>query len=179
MRGRSIPEGLGTAVGEAGGALLCALIVLILLWSAPVRAGAPADEELSRAVAAYEITLDRAERVARCMDDLGAWALRNPAEVKRINRKVGQGAPLGRTLQVMEAEPALQERIARHGTTARDLVLLPLALFAAQGWTEGSSPGGTPPAVNLVNVRFLAEHREAVAHLFEHYDENQQALAVR
>jgi len=151
-----------------------------VLLRAPPAAGETTDGELARAVAEYVITLDQAERVAHCMDELGSWALRNPAEVKRINRKLGIGAPLSRTLQVMDGESALQERIQRHGTTARDLLLLPLALFAAQGWTtEGAAAGDGPQAVSLANVRFLAEHREAMAHLFERYDENQKALAAR
>jgi len=143
--------------------------------------GEPAhlDPELARALAGYVITLDQAERVARCMDELGSWAQKNTAEVRRINRKVGQGAAFAWTLQVMESEPVLQERIQRHGTTARDLLLLPLALFAAQGWTEGATGGDGVPIAHLANVRFLAEHREAMAHLFERYDENQKALAVR
>jgi len=156
---------------------LCSAALAALLWARP--AGAEADEELARAVAGYVITLDQAERVAHCMDELGGWAKRNPAEVKRINRKLGSGAPLFRTVQVMEGEPALQERVLRHGTSARDLLLLPLALFAAQGWTEGATPADGPQAVNQANVRFLAEHREAMAHLFERYDENQRALAAR
>ncbi len=157
-----------------GAALAC------LLW-APVAAaeGTATDAELSRAVAGYVVTLDQAERVARCMDELGTWAQRNRAEVRRINRKLGAGAPLSRTLQVMEAEPVLQEHLQRHGTSARDLLLLPLALFAAQGWTEGATSGEASLAVHPANVRFVAEHREAMAHLFARYDENQKALAER
>ncbi|MBI5067534.1 MAG: hypothetical protein HZB56_04785 [Deltaproteobacteria bacterium] len=157
-----------------GAALAC------LLWAPAARAeGAATDAELSRAVAGYVITLDQAERVAHCMDELGSWAQKNPAEVRRINRKLGASAPLSRTLQVMEAEPALQERIQRHGTSARDLLLLPLALFAAQGWTEGPMAGEASQAVHPANVRFVAEHREAMAHLFARYEQNQKALAVR
>lgn len=156
-----------------GAALAC------LAWVPAARAEGTTDAELSRAVAAYVITLDQAERVAHCMDELGTWAQKNPAEVRRINRKVGAGAPLSRTVQVMEAEPALQERLQRHGTSARDLLLLPLALFAAQGWTEGASAGEASQAVHPANVRFVAEHREAMAHLFARYEENQKALAVR
>ena len=154
-------------------------LVLAGLAGVPARAEPGADAELARAVAGYVLTLDQAERVARCMDELGAWAQKNPGEVRRINRRLAVGAPLSRTVQVMESEPALQERIARHGTTARDLLLLPLALFAVQGWTEGATAGDGLPAVSQANVRFLAEHREAVAHLFERYDENQKALSAR
>jgi hypothetical protein len=158
----------------AGAALAC------LAWASSALAeGSASDGELSGAVAGYVITLDQAERVAHCMDELGAWAKKNPAEVRRINRKLGAGAPLSRTLLVMETEPALQERIQRHGTSARDLLLLPLALFAAQGWTEGASAGEASQAVHPANVRFVVEHREAVAHLFARYDENQKALAAR
>ncbi len=159
---------------------LCCAALAALAWADPAGAeGSAADAELARAVAVYVITLDQAERVARCMDELGSWAQRNPAEVRRINKRLGIGAPLSRTLQVMESEPALQERILRHDSTARDLLLLPLALFAAQGWTEGGSPADESQAVNQANVRFLAEHREAMAHLFERYDQNQKALAAR
>ena len=44
-------------------------------------------------------------------------------------------------------------------------------------WVATGGDGAS--AAHLANVRLLAEHREALAHLFERYDENRKALALR
>lgn len=139
--------------GIAG--LVAAAAVASLLSASPAAAQTGQDE-LTRMVAAYELTLPRIEAYGAVMAGIADWAAANPKEAKAMQARAPRGQiTVQQSAAAVEKEPVVKALLDKHTLTGRDFVLLPTAVMQARIAAMGEAQGRTFPA-DKINARNVA-----------------------
>lgn len=132
--------------------VLLALAGLGLAW--PVPLAAQEMDDYTRAALAYELTMPKLEAYATTLEDMGAWARKNPAEAKRM-RNLKPARSLDEATRQMEQVPGLKAILDRNGLSGKDVALIPMALVSGVGAHMMEQRGIEPPA-GRINTGALA-----------------------
>lgn len=145
----------------------------LLLWLALLGVAGAAEtspDELTRQVAAYELTMARVEAYGVVLTGIGDWAEAHPEQAKVLRAKAPQGlADVEQAAAVLESEPALKALLDKHQLTGRDFVLIPAAMLQARlavlGEAQGRSvPPGRINPKNLALAKAKAARMDAIMH---------------
>lgn len=114
-------------------------------------------DELTRMVAAYELTLPRVEAYGAVHAGLAAWATANPAEAEQLRARLPRGrATIAQSVAHLAGEPVIRTILERHNLTGLDFVLIPVAVLQARIAALGEAQGRTFPTdrINPANTAF-------------------------
>jgi len=134
--------------------------VTMLLCALPAAAQTGSDE-LTRMVAAYELTMQRIEAYGAVMAGLADWAVDKPKEAEAMRARTPKGpTTVEQSAAAIEKEPAVKALLDKHRITGRDLVLIPVAVMQAQIAAMGEAQGHSFPAerINPKNVALAKEN---------------------
>lgn len=150
----------------------CLLGLLLLL--APLAANAAAAEsgqdELTRMVVAYELTMARVEAYGAVLAGIADWAEAHPEQAKALRAQAPKGlADVDRAAAVLESEPALKAFFDKHQLSGRDFVLVPAVMMQARlavlAEAQGRKlPPGQVNPKNLALARTNAARMDAIMH---------------
>lgn len=131
---------------------LCALLFAGAVQSAE------AMDELSKKVAAYELSMPRIESYGALMSELTAWADTKPAEARALNNRAPKGgASFSANVAFVMKEPVLADLCKRHHLTGEDYILIPAATMQASIAMLGVAQGRSFPAdrINPKNIALV------------------------
>lgn len=152
---------------------LAVLPVALLLWLALLGVAVAADtgqDELTRKVATYELTMARVEAYGVVLAGIGDWAEAHPEQAKVLRAKAPQGlADVEQAAAVLESEPALKALLDKQQLSGRDFVLIPAAMMQARlavlGEAQGRNfPPGQINPKNLALAKAKAARMDAIMH---------------
>jgi hypothetical protein len=126
----------------------------MLLCALPAFAQTGSDE-LTRMVAAYDLTMQRIEAYGAVMSGLADWAVAKPKEAEAMRARTPKGPKtVEQSAAAIEKEPAVKALLDKYKITGRDLVLIPVAVMQAQIAAMGEAQGRTFPAdkINAKNT---------------------------
>jgi hypothetical protein len=139
-------------------------LALFLLCASVAEAQTNSDD-LTKMVAAYELTMPRIEGYGAVMAGIADWAGKDP---KGMAAMIGR-APKGPTsvqdsAAIFEKEPAVKALLDRHKVSGLDVMLVPMAVMQAQIAALGESQGRTFPAdrINPKNVALAKANGAAI-----------------
>jgi hypothetical protein len=139
-------------------------LTLLLLCATGAEAQTNSDE-LTRMVAAYELTMPRVEGYGAVMAGIADWAARDPKAVTAMMGRAAKG-PMSLTdsAALFEREPAVKALLDQHKVSGLDMVVLPMAVMQAQIAALGESQGRTFPAdrINPKNVALAKANGAAI-----------------
>jgi hypothetical protein len=160
--------------------LAAALAALPAPAGEPAAAQAPADE-LTRAVAAYPITLDKVERYARAVKALRAAAERSESLAAALAVPRAEGTTLADEAERLDGLPRLKAVLGKHGLDGTDLLLLPQVLQAGRAALQAEQAGRAlpPERVNAAAVRLLREQAARLDQLTRASQDDLAALGLR
>jgi hypothetical protein len=118
-------------------------------------------DEFTREVARYELTLANLEAYGAMMASLADWAEAKPAEAAAMRARLPKGTTTyQQSIAQVGAEPAIAEQLKQHKLTPRDFVLLPMVVLQARIAVLGEAQGRTFPAdrINPKNPALVRAH---------------------
>lgn len=119
----------------------------VLLLSGAIASAQTGSDELTRMVAAYELTLPRIEAYGAVMSELADWAAARPKEAQAMRDRAPKGpATVEQSAAAVEREPAVKALFDKHKLTGREFVLIPTAVMQARIAAMGEAQGRTFPA---------------------------------
>jgi hypothetical protein len=132
-----------------------AALIVFLLFASVAGAQPTSDDEFTKMVAAYELTMPRIEAYGAVMAAIADWGAKNPAAIKAMMARAPKGQiSVQETAAIFEKEPAVKSLLDQHKLTGLDVVLLPTTVMQAQIAALGESQGRTFPAdrINPKNI---------------------------
>ena len=144
--------------------LLFSLTLLAVFPAVSVTAE-ESEDEFTREVARYELTLANLEAYGATLAGLADWAGAKPAEAAALRKRLPKGPTAYRqTIAQIGAEPAIAVQLKQHKLTARDFVLLPMVVLQARIAALGEAQGRTFPAdrINPKNPALVRAHENRV-----------------
>lgn len=160
--------------------LWLALLATLFLAS-PVRAAETMDE-LTRQVAAYELTLPKIEAYGAAISSLADWMAANPKEAAEIVARAPKGtANVKSSLAFSESEPAIMAILKRHQLSSTDYLLIPAATVQAGVAAVGVQQGRTFPAdrINPKNVELVQANMARISAIVTKVRADQARIAGR
>jgi hypothetical protein len=122
-------------------------------------------DEFTREVARYELTLANLEAYGAMMAGLADWAEAKPAEAAAMRERLPKGpTTYQQSIAQVGDEPAIAEQLKQHKLTLRDFVLLPMVVLQARIAALGEAQGRTFPAdrINPKNPALVRAHETRV-----------------
>ncbi len=139
-------------------------LVLFLLCTSGAGAQINSDD-LTRTVAAYELTMARIEGYGAVMAGIADWAGKDPKAVAAMLGRAPKGPmSVPDSAAIFEKEPAVKLLLDAHKITGLDMVVLPMAVMQAQVAALGESQGRTFPAdrINPKNIALAKANGTAI-----------------
>lgn len=140
------------------------VLVLLLLYAGGAGAQINSDE-LTRTVAAYELTMARIEGYGAVMAGIADWAGKDPKGIAAMMGRAPKGPmSVQDSAAIFEKEPAVKSLLDTHKVSGLDMVVLPMAVMQAQVAALGESQGRTFPAdrINPKNVALAKANGAAI-----------------
>lgn len=144
--------------------LLFSLALLASLLALPVAAD-DAQDEFTREVARYELTLANLEAYGAMMAGLADWAKAKPAEASAMRERAPKSpTTYPQTVAHVESEPAISAQLTAAKLTGRDFVLMPAVVMQAQIAALGEAQGRTFPSdrINPKNIALVRTNEARV-----------------
>lgn len=150
--------GRGHAVARFVAALpLCAFLMVPAVSRAQASSAKP--DELTMAVARYELTMDVIEAYGRVMAGLATWAEGDPAAAAALRSRAPKTSTksIKSAVAQIEREAVVKGRLNEQKISSRDFLLLPMVVMQAQIAVLGESQGRTfpPDRINPKNVALV------------------------
>lgn len=142
-------------------ACLLGLLLLLSPLAANVLAAESGQDQVTRMVTAYELTMARVEAYGAVLAGIADWADAHPEQAKGLRARAPKGlADVDTAAAVIESEPALKALLDQHRLSGRDFVLIPAALLQARLAVLGEEQGRaiTPGLVNPKNLALARSH---------------------
>lgn len=155
--------------------LASAFVAVSLLGASPAHGQI---DEMTRLIVSYDLSLAKAEQVAAFYDDFAAWARTHARERKKLAAD-SKSASLEKTMALFEATPPIKALLDTHRLAARDVLLLPLALYSSQSVDYAEQRGVKMPAeaVNRANVTLVRTDSAKVETLSKRIAKAREAFA--
>ena len=136
------------------------VLAIVLFCAIPVSAQTGHDE-LTRMVAAYELTMPRIESYGAVIAGMAEWAAAKPKEAAALRAREPKGmATVAQSAAILESEPAVKALLDRHKITGHDMVVLPMTVMQAQIAALGESQGRSFPSdrINPKNIALAKDN---------------------
>ena len=148
--------------------ILCRLfrvLFLAALLAAPPLRAADNMDELTRQVAAYELTLPKIEAYGAAMSSLADWAVANPKEAAAIAKRTPKNmGNLKASIAFIEKEAAIFSTLKRFDLSSADYILIPAATMQAGIAALGVQQGRSFPTdrINPKNIALIQAHQAQI-----------------
>ena len=159
-----------------------ALATLAALLPASPLLAADAMDELSRRVAAYELTLPKVEAYGNAVTAIADWAAASPKDAAALNRRAPKpGSDLQATISFIEKESAFMSVLNRHQLSGADYVLIPAATMQAGIAVLGVQQGRSFPAdrINPKNIALVQANQARIDAIMTKVRGDQARIAGR
>lgn len=125
---------------------------------------ADSQDELTKSVASYEITMPRIEAYEAALGDLVKWARAHPNESKPLRNINNQITSLEAAAKQFESVPAIRDILARYQLTGKDMTFMPTALLSSRAVVFAEKRGMTMPPgqFNAASVALVRSNYDQV-----------------
>lgn len=140
-------------------------VLALALVTTPWVLAEPPQDELSRRVAAYVLTLPNLESYGALTGELADWATTHRTEAKAMMRRSPRGsAGVEANLALLKAEPVLQTLLVRHHLSTEDFLVIPMATMQAGIALLGEQQGHSFPVdrINPTNIALVKAHQPRI-----------------
>lgn len=146
------------------------LTACISLWMVAFNtAFADSQDELTKAVVEYEVTLPRVEAYAGALGDLVAWSKTHPKETQLFRDKKSRFTSLEDAVKRLESVPGIKAILDARQITGKDMSLMPMALLSSRAVVFAEKRGIDPPPfqTNAASVAMYRANDEKLEKLTE------------
>lgn len=155
------------------------LTACLALWSVVLNtAFADTQDELTRAVVGYEVTLPKVEAYESSLADLVQWAQAHPNDAKPFRDKNARTSSLDEAAKRLESVPGIKSILDKHQITGKDMSLMTMALLSSRAVLMAEKRGITMPPghFNPASVAMVRANDAKVDKLLERIMAHLRAL---
>jgi hypothetical protein len=141
------------------------LPLLLLLLVTPAEPRQISQEELTKLVSTYDLTMAKIDGYGAVTAGIAEWAAANPKPLAALMARAPKGtSTVAASGAVFESEPAVKALLDRHKITGIDMVVLPMAVMQAQILVLADQQGRTVPPgpFNPKNVPVVKANGSAI-----------------
>lgn len=126
-------------------------------------------DELTKAVVEYEVTLPRVEAYAGALDDLVTWSKTHQKESQLFRDKNNRITSLDDAAKRLESVPGIKAILDAHQITCKDMSLMPMALLSSRAVVFAEKRGMTMPPgqSNAASVAMVRANDAKIEKLLE------------
>jgi len=139
-------------------------LIVFMLCATGAEAQTSSDD-VTRMVAAYELTMPRIEGYGAVMAGIADWAAKDPKAIAAMMGRAPKGqVSMQDSAAIFENEPTVKSLLDKHHLSGLDMVVLPMAVMQAQIAALGESQGRTFPAdrINPKNIALAKANGPAI-----------------
>jgi hypothetical protein len=155
------------------------LAFCLALWIAAFNSAfADSQDELTRAIVGYEVTLPKVEAYESALADLVHWSKANPKDTKLFLDKNTRISSLDEAAKRLESVPGIKSILDKHQLAGRDMSLMTMALLSSRAVVMAEKNGMMMPPghFNVASVAMVRANDAKVDKLLERIMAHLRAL---